>query len=176
MIFERKNPLFSLCGLNCGLCSMKLDGHCPGCGRGNSPCKAARCGMEHHVEYCFTCKEYPCSIYEHADDYDSFITHLHQKADLEKAKTCGIEAYNTEQTQKVELLDELLHNYNAGREKTLYCLAVNLLEVEEIRSVLAEAKNETANQTLKERATFVSTQLREIASNRNLELKLRKKR
>ena len=32
--FERKDLLFSLCGLNCGLCPMKLDRHCPGCGGG----------------------------------------------------------------------------------------------------------------------------------------------
>ena len=31
--FEREDLLFSLCGLNCGLCPMKLDGYCPGCGR-----------------------------------------------------------------------------------------------------------------------------------------------
>jgi len=37
--FERKNLLFSLCGLNCGLYLMQLDGQCPGCvgGDGNSP-------------------------------------------------------------------------------------------------------------------------------------------
>lgn len=30
--FNRENPLFSLCGLNCGLCTMYLDHYCPGCG------------------------------------------------------------------------------------------------------------------------------------------------
>lgn len=30
--FVRGNLWFSLCGLNCGLCPMKLDSHCPGCG------------------------------------------------------------------------------------------------------------------------------------------------
>ena len=95
--FQRQNPLLSMCGLNCGLCTMRLAGHCPGCGQGNKPCKVARCGMEHNVEYCFECPEYPCSLYDHADDYDSFITHLNQKSDLMKAKEMGIEAYNREQ-------------------------------------------------------------------------------
>lgn len=27
--FDRKDLLFSLCGLNCGLCSMRLGGYCP---------------------------------------------------------------------------------------------------------------------------------------------------
>ena len=47
--FNRKNQLFSLCGLNCGLCPMFLSKHCPGCGggEGNQSCKIARCSMEH---------------------------------------------------------------------------------------------------------------------------------
>ena len=45
--FKRDNLLFSLCGLNCGLCPMKIDGYCPGCGggAGNQSCKIARCSM-----------------------------------------------------------------------------------------------------------------------------------
>ena len=47
--FNRKNQLFSLCGLNCGLCPMFLNKYCPGCGggEGNQSCKIARCSMEH---------------------------------------------------------------------------------------------------------------------------------
>ena len=43
--FARNDLLFSLCGLNCGLCSMHLDSYCPGCGggEGNQSCKIARC-------------------------------------------------------------------------------------------------------------------------------------
>lgn len=32
--FKRQNQLFSLCGLNCGLCPMFLNKNCPGCGGG----------------------------------------------------------------------------------------------------------------------------------------------
>ena len=90
--FNRKNQLFSLCGLNCGLCPMYLSKHCPGCGggEGNQSCKIAGCSMEHDgVEYCFQCGEYPCSKYEHIDDYDSFVTHGNQKADMKKAHQIG---------------------------------------------------------------------------------------
>lgn len=37
--FERKNQLFSLCGLNCGLCPMLLGNYCGGCGNGNQSCR-----------------------------------------------------------------------------------------------------------------------------------------
>lgn len=84
--FKRANPLFSLCGLNCGLCTMRIGGHCPSCGQGNRPCKVARCAVARGVEYCFECPEYPCQLYDHADVRDSFITHLNQKADMQKAR------------------------------------------------------------------------------------------
>ena len=32
--FSRKEPMFSLCGLNCALCAMHVGGYCPGCGGG----------------------------------------------------------------------------------------------------------------------------------------------
>ena len=75
--------------------------------------------MEHDgVEYCFQCGEYPCSKYEHIDDYDSFVTHGNQKADMKKAHQIGMEAYNAEQEEKARILDILLAGYNDGRKKT----------------------------------------------------------
>ena len=164
--FTRKNPLLSLCGLNCGLCTMQIGGHCPGCGQGNKPCKAARCGMEHGVEYCFECSEYPCQIYEHSDEYDSFITHRNQKTDMKKEMESGIDAYTAEQREKVRLLNELLQNYNSGREKTLFSIAVNLLDVEDIKNVLETADRETEHLTPKEKAVFISNHLRQLGNEK----------
>ena len=172
--FERKNSLLSMCGLNCGLCTMRLASHCPGCGQGNRPCKVARCGMEHNIEYCFECPEYPCNLYDHADEYDSFITHLNQKSDMLKAKEMGIEAYSREQSEKVELLEILLSKYNAGRQKTLYCLAVNLLSIDDVKKVLEEAGQLEQDMPIKDKAKYVSNRLREIANSNGIELKLRK--
>jgi len=47
--FKRENRLLSLCGLNCGLCTMYLGKYCPGCGggEGNQPCAMARCSLQH---------------------------------------------------------------------------------------------------------------------------------
>lgn len=90
--FKRNDPLFSLCGLNCGLCS--LGGHCGGCGAGNQSCKIARCSLSHGgMEYCFQCREYPCGIYDQIDQFDSFITHQNQMSDMETAKRTGTAAY-----------------------------------------------------------------------------------
>ena len=179
--FKRQNQLFSLCGLNCGLCPMFLNKNCPGCGggEGNQTCKIARCSIEHDgVEYCFQCGEYPCEKYEHIDDFDSFITHRQRKADLKKAKLSGVEAYNKEQQEKVRILDILLSGYNDGRKKTLFCVAVNLLELQELQEVLREIDNrpDIKMLTLKEKSAFVAGLLQDTASNTGIDLKLHKKK
>lgn len=173
--FKRENPLFSLCGLNCGLCTMRIEGHCPGCGHGNRACKVARCAMGRGAEYCFERPDYPCEIYDHADDFDSFITHLNQKADMRKAEEIGVAAYTAEQEEKVKLLKTLLAEYNSDREKNLFSLAVNLLSIEEVEAALKEANRETAGLPLKEKAKRMSRKLRETANEHGVELKLRKK-
>lgn len=178
--FNRSNQLFSLCGLNCGLCPMFLNKYCPGCGggEGNQSCKIARCSMDHDgVEYCFQCSEYPCPKYEHIDDFDSFITHRNQKSDMEKARQFGIDAYNAEQTEKAEILEILLSNYNDGRKKTLFCVAVNLLDLQELQEILRQIENK-ANldaMTLKEKGAFAAGLLQEAAAKRNRDLRLHKK-
>lgn len=174
--FERKNQLFSLCGLNCGLCPMLLGNYCGGCGNGNQSCKIAKCSLEHgRIEYCFECEDHPCDKYSHIDEYDSFVTHLHQRADMIKAKEIGIELYCAEQSEKVRLLETLLAKYNSGREKTVFCLAVNLLDIEDIHKVLNEGSQLSSDMPIKDKAKCVSNRLREIANERGIALKLRKK-
>ena len=169
--FSRNNPYPSLCGLNCKLCSMNISGHCGGCGFGNQSCPIARCSLEHgKPEYCFQCSEYPCDRYAHIDEYDSFITHMNQKADLEKMQKIGEEAYNAEQVEKRNILDRLLTEYNDGRKKTLFCLAVNLLPLEDLRTVFADGDMDLS---IKDRAKLMEKRLKEKSS---VELKLRKKK
>ena len=179
--FHRQNQLFSLCGLNCRLCPMFLNKNCPGCGggEGNQSCKIVGCSLEHDgVEYCFQCSEYPCEKYDHIDDYDSFITHRHRKADLGKARQSGIESYNAEQMEKAEILNLLLSNYNDGRKKTLFCVAVNLLNLQDLQEVLRQIENKSDLETLtlKEKSAFAAGLLRAVAAKNNIDLKLRKKK
>mgnify|MGYP001025535236 FL=1 len=175
--FTRGNSLFSLCGLNCGLCSMRLGGHCGGCGFGNQTCPLTKCSIEHGaIEYCFQCGEYPCEKYDRIDAYDSFITHQRRKSDLQKAQQIGIENYTAEQVKKTKILNNLLDCYNDGRKKTLFCVAVNLLELDELAEVVKQADTETQGMPIKEKAAFISSLLQLCAANKGIELKLKKKR
>ena len=174
--FVRKDPYLSLCGLNCKLCSMELGGHCGGCGFGNQSCAIARCGMEHGgVEYCVQCPEYPCGRYEGVSAYDCFITSVHRTRDLEKLREMGSESYDAEQMEKRDILDRLLAGYNDGRKKTLFCLAVNLLELDELRRILEKADRETGQLPPKEKAAYAANLLQECAARSGVVLKLRKK-
>lgn len=177
--FKRENQLLSLCGLNCGLCPMLLGNYCGGCGNGNQSCKLARCSMEQkNIEYCFQCRDYPCGKYEHFDDFDSFITHQSRRTDFEKARQFGIEAYNAEQTEKVRILNTFLNEYNDGRKKNFFCVAVNLLELQELQKVLEQIKNKSGIEMLppKEKSAFVAELLQNVATKNKISFKLNKKK
>lgn len=176
--FVRKNRFFSLCGLNCALCPMYVSAHCPGCGGGdgNQSCRIARCSLEHNrVEYCFQCGEYPCEKYAHIDEFDSFITHRNRKTDMEKAQRMGMDAYNAEQAEKERLLHTLLEAYNDGRKKSFYCMAVNLLETEDVRAALARG-TEASDEDVSPKARYMVELLEKAAAEKGLALRMRRKK
>lgn len=177
--FKREDLLFSLCGLNCGLCPMNLNQYCPGCGggEGNQSCSMAKCSLQHgKVEYCFQCENYPCQKYDNIEAFDSFMTHQHQKQDIEKFKKLGIGLYAAEQQKKKDILNHLLNTYNDGRKKTLFCVAVNLLELKDLENIISELNENTSNLTLKEKSAHAANLLQEAAKQNNIVLKLRKKK
>ena len=181
---QREYPLFSACGLNCGLCPRyQMDGvsKCPGCAGKDFLEKHPKCGVlsccqRKGIEYCYQCDEFPCKKYDNADKFDSFITHLHQFRDLEKAKNLGINAYKQELNEKIYVLEQLLVNYDDGRHKSLFCLAVNLLEAEDGKLVLKRLNADTqANAPRKEKAAYAAKLLQAMADQQSIPLKLRKK-
>jgi hypothetical protein len=75
-------------------------------------------------------------------------------------------------------LNILLSEYNAGRQKTMFCVAVNLLDMQELREVIKEIKKKKDDMetwTLKEKSAFVVGLLQEAAAKKNIDLKLRKR-
>ena len=178
--FTREEPRFSLCGLNCALCSMHLGGYCPGCGGGpgNQSCVIARCSIDHGgIPFCWECSEYPCSHYEGFDNVDSFIPHRNRTQDIALAKYLGLETYLALLQEKRFILEELLGRYNDGRRKTFFITAVYLLPLEDLRAVMADLGNraESIQQPAKERALAAVELLKDAANRRGICLKLNKK-
>lgn len=176
--FTRKNLLLSLCGLNCGLCTMHLGGYCPGCGggEGNQSCKIARCSLEHgSPAYCSSCDCYPCEKYQGIDDFDSFITHRRRAADLARVREIGEEAYCAQQREKIQILTFLLDGFNDGRRKAFFSTAVNLLELSELREIVRQLADRE-QMPLKERSACAVRLFRTAAERQGVDLKLRRKK
>lgn len=135
--------------------------------------------MQHgKPEYCNQCEEFSCEKYEKVDEFDSFITHQNQKSDLKKQQEIGAEAYRAEQEEKIHILEWLLKNCNDGRKKTFFCLAVNLLELEDVRRVMEQIRKDEGFEELllKEKADYVTKRFQKVAEERGVLLKLRKKK
>lgn len=91
-------------------------------------------------------------------------------------KQIGSEAYGKEQQEKVSILNELLEQYNDGRKKTLYSMAVNLLDLEVLQYVMSILRGYSEqNIDTKVKAAYATELLLEKANNAGVELKLRKK-
>jgi hypothetical protein len=179
----RQNPLFSACGLNCGLCPRHYTAgasRCPGCaGDGfnavHPACGVLTCAQKRGLESCCLCEDFPCKKLDGVDQKDSFITHKNQLRDLDKARGIGLEAYAAELDLKVKLLEQLLGGYDDGRRKSFFCTAANLLELRELELAAKQISSEAAAcETIKEKAAIAARVLEETAERQGISLKLRK--
>jgi len=150
--YKREYPLFSLCGLNCGLCPRyhtNGTSKCPGCGGEDfylkhPSCAVINCSRKHgNSEYCYQCKLFPCEKYTN---------------------------------EKVEILRFLLDNFNDGKRKNFYCLAVNLLELEDLREIAAEIKDKISSMASsdKDKIQKIVLLFQNKAGEYGVDIKLRK--
>ncbi len=162
--FNRTDDQFSLCGLNCGLCGYRLQGHCNGCFKDSfcaKRCQMAPCSVCHgNLQYCFECPEYPCRHYDGFDSYDTLVLHRNQRKDMQRAKEIGMEAYHAEQREKKKMLDRLLECYDDGSKTAFFCLAVNRIELETLRDIMLQLKEQCLNMSLCDKADEAEKLLR----------------
>jgi hypothetical protein len=93
---------------------------------------------------------------------------------MEKAKN-DIAAYEVELNTKIRILEDLLNNYNDGRRKGFFCLAVNLLDLVDITLIMERLKAEaTPESTTKEKAATAVRLFQALADGKGIVLKLRK--
>lgn len=119
---------------------MHLGSCCPGCGggEGHQSCAFIRCSrLRGSPEFCFQCDEYPCGRLAAAEVYDSFLLHRNMRRDLDRARCMGLEAYRDQLEERSAILEFLLARCNDGRRTSFFCLASNLLEMEDLRQIRA---------------------------------------
>lgn len=97
---------------------------------------------------------------------------------MERAQRIGIAQYNFEQQEKAKILSHLLSNFNDGRRKNLFCVAVNLLDLSDLKEAMEQIQSNEELSLLpyKEQCSFVAEMLQKLAARRNIELKLIKKK
>ena len=100
--------------------------------------------------------------------------------DLETVKRVGLEHYRETLGKKMEGLRFLLERCNDGRRKSLFCTAVNLLELEDVEAVIARLEEEFgpeySPEEQKERGSRAAELFRERAQTRGVSLKLERQR
>jgi hypothetical protein len=96
---------------------------------------------------------------------------------VEGAREIGIDEYNEEQQRKIRILHSLLDDYNDGKRKSFYCMAINLLPLKEIERILDEliADSQLSATSFREKVDFIVSRFRSLAKDQGVELKLRKK-
>lgn len=153
--YSRTTPQFSLCGLNCCLCPrFRTTGssRCSGCGGADfydkhPACGIISCSLRHGgVEYCFQCSEYPCNRYVGINEKDSFITYKNVPMDMDTAKNNGVGRYLNQLTKKSLILDDLLKDWDNGRMKAYFCLAVNLLPLSDLEVAMSTLEHRKSQQ------------------------------
>jgi len=94
---------------------------------------------------------------------------------MEKAKRIGMDAYKVELDEKINIVELLLKSHDDGRHKGFICLAVNLLDLQDVKAVMARIVDETTpDMTLKEKAKTAARSFEDVAQQRGVLLKLRK--
>ena len=177
----RTYPLLAACGLNCGLCPRYYttgQSRCPGCGGENftqkhPPCGVLSCSQRREYQYCYQCPDYPCRKFDHCDQFDSFITHQNMLSNFQQIKDCDLSSYQKELNKKVVILQELLSQYDDGRHKSFYCLAVNLLPLTELLPIQKQLQHSKLEPKAK---TLLAVELLESAARtQQISMQLRKK-
>ncbi len=96
---------------------------------------------------------------------------------MDRLISIGTERYHSELKEKMQILRYLLDNFNDGRRKSFFCMAVNLIEIEDLKSAVKEIEEEVSGKelTVKEKAVISVEILKSAAARKNIVLKLRKK-
>ena len=184
----KKYPIIGACGLDCGLCPRYHSGGakpCPGCcGEGfwerHPSCPYITCCVKQRgLEACGECNELEfcprvMRNVEAAKRADSFVSYRTLSGNLELIQKRGLKTAVKRLQEKVEFLRLLISDHDDGRSKGFYCLCVQLLPLDKLKTALAEAnKQMTSKMTAKEKTKLVREGFNGLAGKIGVEIKLR---
>ena len=180
----KKYETTGACGIDCGLCPRfytKGNSACPGCGGLNFKEKHPSCGvltccvLKNRFETCADCKDFPCSRFKtESAGSDSFVTHKKMISNLESIKTNGIEHFIEKQKIRIDILSDLLTNFDDGRAKSFFCRTCALLPIDKLQEIHNELQKTAEKVEVKEKSKVARKLITEIADTLEIDLKLNK--
>ena len=180
----KKHETIGACGIDCGLCPRfytKGGSVCPGCGGLNFKEKHPSCSVltccaiKNGFETCADCKDYPCvRLTSKTAGLDSFVSHKKMLLNLNEIKATGIEQFIEKQKIRIDILSDLLTNFDDGRSKSFYCISCTLLPVDKLSETLEFAQQIDKKVELKEKSKQLKEYLSVMADELNIDLKLNK--
>ena len=177
------------CGIDCGLCPRYYTegkSKCPGCFGENfaekhPPCSIAICCVKNNnLEVCAQCKNFSCEKHDGEKDLkDSFVTHKKMMENQKTIQKYGIEKYIKEQNIRINILEKILSEYNDGKSKNYFCIAVTLLDINYLNASIKEAESKIKMENImeddkKNKAKILKDILTKYANENNIEIKLDK--
>jgi hypothetical protein len=174
-----------ICGLSCRLCPMfntDAESRCLGCKSPNRMvvgCPFITCAVKKKgIEFCWDCTENKiCEKWkkhrEAGKKVDSFKCYQKLEEDIFFIQKNGISKFEKIQKQRERLLKEMLKTFNEGRSKSYYCIAATVLEIEELKEALIQAKKESINLDVKGKSKVLHLIFDDIAGKKGYCLKLR---
>ncbi len=184
MIF--KYPEIGVCGLSCRLCpryQSEGESRCFGCkteSRMRAGCPFITYAVKKKgIEFCWDCEvgaicEKWKKHMESGKLHDSFKCYRKLEEDISFVLKNGVYAFERSQKQKEELLKQMLQEFNEGRSKNYYCIAATVLETDELKKALDEARDDAGEMGVKGRSKKLHSILDKIAAQRGYHLRLRK--
>lgn len=181
-------PAIGICGLSCRLCPhyhTEGTSRCEGCkteSRMGAGCPFITCAIKKQgVEFCHDCKDSAaCGRWakhrEAGKIADSFKCYQTLEQDIAVIQEQGIGVFETDQRKRESLLKEMLDEFNDGRSKSYYCIAVTVMRIDELETALQEARSRAGGSAdRKDRSKILHAILDRIAMEREYLLKLRKR-
>lgn len=181
-----KHTEISVCGLSCRLCPnyhIRGDSRCGGCkseGRMKVGCPFITCAVKQRgIEFCWQCQEQENCQKWHArrewgKSHDSFVCYQKLEDNIEFIKSKGISAFVKNQQAKEQLVTAMLDKFNDGRSKSFYCIAATVMDIQELKQGIDQARNESKGMDIKGKAKTFHSIINGVAAKRKYHLKLRK--
>lgn len=179
-------PEIGVCGLSCRLCPnyhIESKNRCEGCkseARMKVGCPFITCAVKKKgIEFCWQCAEQDaCQRWsqrrEWGKNHDSFVCYQKLEDNIAFITSKGISAFVKEQKAKEQLLATMLDKFNEGRSKSFYCIVATVMEIQELKQSIAQARNKSKGMDTKDKSRSLHSIINGIAERRKYNLKLRK--